>query len=264
MTVDRVIFCWDGNPMFSGMYLLQRRLWAKLGVKTTLFIVGAPEIDLPDSIHLETAPELPQDPPGGRNWKATMALLHGPRMFPGEVIMTSGLDQFPLGRMFLDEIADIPDDQFVIGFGGVGGSYDKLFDGVRYYPSSHLVAHHDQWMSVMSLAPGEFPGFLRWACEKDWKVMWPEHAILWGMDEAVLGQLLHKCSAGQLLRHAILEPLILSPEFFKNWDSRRIGRGSGRVFAEESLRAGRYSELHAHRPMPDIEKAIIERVVEIL
>ena len=52
MIVDRVIFCWDGHPDYAGMFGLQRRLYAKLGVEATLLIVGDDAPGTPGSIRL--------------------------------------------------------------------------------------------------------------------------------------------------------------------------------------------------------------------
>lgn len=255
MTIDRIIFCYDGHPEYAGMYELQRRLWAKLGIEATLMIVGDAVADMPGSIRLETVPDLPQDPPGGRNWKATMALLHGPRLFPGETIMVSGIDQFPLSRMFLEAVAPLPEDAMLIALGGIGGSYDKLFNGVQYYPSSHVVARQDIWEKVMAPAPKDFGEFLCWAWDQDFEVMWPDHAVAWGMDEAVLGHLLAKSG---------VNPIVPPKAQFKDWDARRLGRGAKAVFTEDLLKAGQYSELHAHRPLPPGERDLIERVIQYL
>lgn len=253
MKIDRVIFCFDGHPDYAGMYELQRRLWAKLGIQATLMIVGDSVPDMPGSIRLETDNDLPQDPPGGRNWKSTMALLHGPRLFPGETIMASGIDQFPLSRAFINHLDKVPDDAFVVAFGGIGGSYDKLFDGVRYYPSSHVVARHDLWEQVMAPAPRDFPEFLRWAWVQGYEVMWPDHAVGWGMDEAVLGHLLTKSG---------VKPHVFSKRWFDDWNARRRGRGCRSVRAK--LHIGEDTELHAHRPLPPDERDVIEHLIETL
>ena len=255
MKIDRVIFCYDGHPDYDGMYPLQRRLWAKLGVEATLMIVGDTVPDKPGSVRLETDHDLPQDPPGGRNWKATMALLHGPRLFPGETIMVSGIDQFPLSRLFLNAVSLIPDDQMVVAFGGIGGSYDKLFNGIRYYPSSHVVAHHDIWEAVMAPAPKDFPRFLRWAWAKNLEVMWPDHAVGWGMDEAVLGHLIQL--SGVRLN-------VFPKQVFNDWNAWRLGRGATKKLNPSLLKDGAYTELHAHRPLPQDERDLIERVIQLL
>ena len=100
MKIDRVMLVWDGNPFYEGFYEMHEKLWAKLGIKTGLVFVsnGTNAAAIPkigDVRVLEDRSTVPFTSPPGRNWKATMAIIHGPRLFPGEVVAVTGMDQFP-------------------------------------------------------------------------------------------------------------------------------------------------------------------------
>lgn len=248
MKIDRVIFAWDGNPLFDGMFDLQVRAWEKLGVSPTLLFVGESALSVRGShvISLRSAPHLPH---GDLNWQAPMALIYGARMWPGEVVMTSGLDQVPLSRRFLDAVEPYPIGHFVVGFGGCR-HYDghEATYGCRYYPSSHMVAHSNTWREILRGTPSSYPEFLEWAWNQRWPYMWEHVSPGWGMDEAAISQLLARSKV----------PIdVFSPEFFNRWDADRVGR-CAQVADLAKVARGEYSEIHFNRPLQPAEARVVE------
>jgi len=267
MKIDRVIFAWDGNPLFTGMFELQCLVWPKLGVKPTLAYVGTslPEGlyldreadgDFDSVIHLQPSLSVPpyihvgdDPPPGFLNWQAPLALIYAPGMFPGETVMTSGIDQVPLSRRFLDAVADIPDDRFVIGFGGCRhyDGHEQTY-GCRYYPSSHMVARGETWAKVLAGTPQCYPEFVEWVWGQNWPYMWPHVAPGWGLDEAAISQLIAKSEV----------PVeVLPPAFFDSWDASRVGR-CAQVADLNRLVKGEYSEAHLNRPLTAEEAMVVK------
>lgn len=247
MRIDRVLFAWDGNPMFAGMFDLQERIYAKLGVQATLLRVG---VDLPSRKDLPHSEKL--------NWQAPMALIWAGQHYPHEVVMTSGLDQVPLSRRFIDELQgwQYNPAHFVIGFAGCRqyeGHVEKF--GCQYYPSSHMVAHGQTWQRVLAATPGDFGDFLGEMWARNYPFMWGHVATGWGYDEATISQL--------LAAHPEVPKFPLSPEFFIRWDCDRLGRASAPCDWDR-LKNLEYSEIHLSRPYTILEKEIINTVYDQL
>src|SRR6187455_2152552 len=100
MKIDRVLLVWDGNGFYNGFYPMHERLWERLGIKTAMVFIsnGSNAHLIPKSGDirvLEDKSTVPFTRPPGRNWKATMGIIHGPRLFPNEVVIVTGLDQSP-------------------------------------------------------------------------------------------------------------------------------------------------------------------------
>ena len=191
MNIDRVMLVWDGNPFYEGFYEMHRKLWGKQGIKTGLVFVsnGSNAAAIPDAeglVVVEDRSTAPFTPPPGRNWKATMAVIHGPRLFPGEVVMVVGMDQFPASRRFIGAVEEVPEDELVTCFGHDG-----------YITTNNLVAHHDVWSRVMSPAPMDFTELIEWAWTQDRDLSkYEKHGIIaigWGSDEVIFERLVKEC-----------------------------------------------------------------------
>jgi len=217
MRIDNVIFCWDGNPLFAGMWEIVSRRWSRLGVQPHLFIVGDARVSGPYGyVHrLQPMPE-------HRPWMTTIALLWGACQVPG-VNMTSGIDQVPTSTAWLRVCSGTGPCDMICGFAGAPG-----YHGTAYVPSSHVVAGRETWAAM--LTPGGYADAV--AAASGLTTIWPD----WGHDEAWL-------AAGLQRSHAIVNRL--PPRFFREWDAARLDRARGDMPAP-----GReYSELHLHRPL---------------
>jgi len=261
--LDRVIFCWDGHPQFIGMWELVSAAWNRLGVESTIFLSGGMRWGL-SAIKNLSGDTRRLVPPGGsgqwRDWQTTMALLWGACQFPGETVMTSGLDQFPLSRRFQTALADEPDDAVVVGFAGARSYTDHgTAFGCRYYPSAYVAARSDLWRRVIQ-PQEDFADFVRWATTTGWQAMWMAGRDLWGMDEAVLSHRIKEAQSANGRVRSWLRLRLFSTEFFDDWRSRRVERGDPRVtdYDLDLLRQEYFSEMHLNRPLTDSDRQFAE------
>lgn len=251
MKIDRVMLVWDGNPIYEGLYEMHQRIWAKLGIKTALIFVsdGKNEDMIPttgDVRVLYDKSTVPFTPPPGRNWKATMAIIHGPRLFPGEVIRVTGMDQFPASHQFTEAVSAVPDDELATSTGDI-----------THVPTGSIVAHHDVWTRIMAPAPMDFTELLEWTWALKPGVVYgyADTSIGWGNDEVTFANLMQQCHG--------LKVRTLFRNCWDDWLNRTLGI-TQIVPDEKLLRDGYYTELHIRQPLSDLDRQTFEKLVEIL
>lgn len=249
MKIDRVMLVWDGNPFYGGFYEMHEKLWAKLGIKTGLAFVsnGTNAAAIPktgDVRVLEDRSTVPFTPPPGRSWKATMAIIHGPRLFPGEVVMVTGMDQFPASRRFINAIAEIPDDELATCIGSV-----------NHITTNHVVAHHGVWSRIMAPVPMDFTELLEWtwALEQDCSG-YGNIAVGWGNDEVLFARLVKECSG--------LKIRTVFKDYQAGWLDRVLGI-TQKVPDPKKLAEGFYSELHIRLPLSDLDRATFNSILKL-
>ncbi len=254
MKIDRVLLVWDGNPFYAGFYPMHEKLWAKLGIKTGLVFVsdGKNAHLIPktgDVRVVEDKSTVPFTPLPGRNWKATMAIILGPTLFPGEVVMVTGLDQFPASRKFINAVAEVPGDELATAI----GSRDHV-------TTNHIAAHHSVWSKIMQPAPEDFTELIEWTWAKGLNVDGHRDAnqktiaIGWGNDEVLFAQLVR--DSGVPVRTLFKDP-------WEQWLNRVLGI-TQIVPDSKKLKDGFYSELHIRLPMADLDRNIFNKLLEIL
>ena len=249
MKIDRVMLAWDGCPFYSGFLEMHEQLWPRLGIKTGVVFVsdGKNAHLIPktgDVRVLEDKSTVPFTPPPGRNWKATMAIIHGPTLFPGEVVMVTGLDQYPASRRFIDAVADVPEDELA----SVIGSRDHV-------TTNHIAAHCDVWKRIMAGAPSDFTELLEWAWAQDLDLSgYGTIATGWGTDEVLFAR---------LIRESNTTVRTLFKNYQEDWLDRVLGI-TQKVPDPVKLKEGFYSELHIRLPMSDLDKSTFAQLLEIL
>jgi hypothetical protein len=235
MTIDNVIFGWDGDPKYAGMWELVSRVWSGYGVKPHLWLAGYGGKDVQASEEWGEVHRLPV-PEYGLPWFGACAMLWGATEVEG-VNMVSGIDQVPLSKAWLNVVADVDcwSTDMVVGFAGAGGPYRKRVDNVRYYPSSHVVAHKWAWSWVLRgryrMGWGEV---VKRLASGVYRTMWDG----WGHDEAWLAHGIH--GVGVDLRLNLFSEL-----FFEEWDRARLDRDRG----DMPVAGKEYVEMHLHRPL---------------
>lgn len=249
MNVDRVVLAWDGNPRYDGFYSMHQKIWSKLGIKTGLVFVsdGSNLSAVPntgDVIVVEDKSKAPRSPLPGRNWKATMGMIHGPRLFPNETTMVVNMDQFPASRRFLNAVEHIPDDKFATNF------CDKT-----HINTSHIVARHDTWEKIMMPAPLDFTDLIDWAWGLKLDLTgYGNIAIGWGSDEVILTRLVQKCEG--------LEVVPAFRSYAEDWLNRVLGI-TQKVPDVNKLKSGWYSELHIRLPMSKLDKSTFDSLLRM-
>lgn len=251
MKIDRVMLVSDGNPFYDGFYEMHERLWPKLGIKTGLVFIsnGTNAHAVPktgDVRVLEDRSTVPFTPPPGRSWKATMAIIHGPRLFPGEVVMVTGMDQFPASRRFMCAAAEVPDDELATAIGSR-----------NHITTNHVVAHHSVWSKIMQPAPMDFTELIEWTWALGLNVDGHRDinqqpiAIGWGNDEVLFAQLV-------LASDVKVRTLFTDP--WEQWLNRVLGI-TQIVPDPKKLAEGFYSELHIRLPMANRDRDIFNALL---
>jgi len=273
MKVDRVILCWDGNPLYDHFWNLYSKIWClKYGITPTLFFVGSHEkmrsLNLSkDFGEVYFLPQPPEVIPSNAdlNWSVTWAFFWGAAQFKDETCMTCGLDQLPMSSFFFESLSDVPDDKYVIGFADAYKGYGDML-GYRlqdslikdtglytrtpadYFPSSHHVAKGSLYEKVYHI-------------EKSW-----EHEVkkvfyfskerykikpsqkLWGLDECYSSELIFNFHNPEVFH--------FYDNFHSHWHPNRIDRGFNADYDLEKLKNGSYSEYHSHRPYTEHKQYI--------
>jgi len=253
MKIDRVMLVWDGNPFYEGFYEMHEKLWPKLGIKTGLVYVSngqnAHLIPKTGDIRVvEDKSTVPFTSPPGRTWKATMGIIHGPRLFPGEVVMVTGMDQFPASRRFINVVEDITEDKLVTAV----GSPDHI-------TTNHIVAHCDVWSKVMAPAPMDFTELIEWTWALGLDVSGHRDinqksiAVGWGNDEVLFAQLVRE--SGVTVHTAF-------KDCWPEWLDRVLGITQVEPDPEK-LKDGYYSELHIRLPLSNRDKRTFEMLLAL-
>lgn len=249
MKIDRVLLVWDGNPFYEGFFEMHEKLWDKLGIKTALVFVsnGKNAAAIPktgDIRVVEDRSTAPFTPPPGRNWKATMGIIHGPRLFPGEVVMVTGMDQFPASRRFIDAVEDVPEDELVTCIGSVD-----------HITTNHIVAHCDVWSKVMEPAPMDFTDLIEWTWAQNLDVSgYGNIAVGWGNDEVLFAKLVKECEG--------LKVRTLFKNYGPDWLDRVLGI-TQKVPDMEKLKSGYYSELHIRLPLSKLDQNTFDTLLSL-
>lgn len=247
MKIDRVMLVWDGNPFYEGFYAMHEALWAKQGIKTGLIYVsdGKNAAAIPktgDVRVLEDRSKVPFTPPPGRNWKATMGIIYGPTLFPGEVVMVTGMDQFPASRRFINAVEPVPEDELVTCIGSA-----------NHITTNHIVAHCDVWRRIMAPTPPDFTDLLEWTWDLGLDLSgYGTIATGWGNDEVLFARLVQQCEG--------LKIRTLFRDYGPDWLDRVLGITQVKPDMEK-LRSGFYSELHIRLPMDRTSRMIFDTLM---
>jgi hypothetical protein len=270
MKIDRVLFALDANPVFQPFWPLNAELYARVyKIRPTLCFVGTeaefqacnPSTEFGDVVRLEkdlpNLPEAKHVPDPNRPALTTLAVLHGPTMFPNDVCLTSGLDQFQLSPSFFNR-AEASRADLVSGFAGCPEYIQREQEiGIRNVPTSHLVAKGSTFAKIMDTIPDWAEDAARmW--RSDCKVMW-DAFNRWGIDESFFSmKMWEKVNAGQITVD------LFSTEFWNEWKARRLNRPHA-VDAVDmgKLYRGEYTELHSERhPFPDWVRTLVKSYIE--
>jgi hypothetical protein len=240
MKVDRVLFCLNDNPTYVKFWNLNSKIWKnKFGVLPTLIYVGDQEEVEKNNLSTEfgeiiVLPKYHEDICKGasRQWYITWSLFYGATKFPNDACMTSGIDQIPLSSLFLDKIANIRDDRYVIGFA-------DAYRRADLFPSSHHVAKGSLFKEKYEILDDWHQEVERVYSKRDTYKNHNIHNDYWGLDEAF--------SSEYVVKKA--DDVHFVNDFFHTiWRKRRIDRDFGLKYNIDLMKQGWYSELHSPRP----------------
>ena len=259
MKIDRVIFCLNNNPVYTGLWNPISRAWKlKWGITPTLMFVGTEDElkshdlskEYGEIVRLNPVPEVVVNP--SLDWSATWALFYGASLFPNEVVTLMGLDQLLLSDTFLKEIATndkITHDAYIVSLA------DAYKDLPGIFPSAWHIAKGETFKKIYSIEE-------TWEAEVK-KVFSQREKYprlipykWWGLDEAY---------SSEVIRTKISEyPILMYNMFHSYWYPSRLDRGGRLEYSVTDLRNGRYSEAHLPRPFENHKEYIDQLIHDLL
>ena len=268
MKIDRVIFCLNDNPIYTGFWNPFSRVWKqKYDIHPTVIFVGTPESlernnlseEWGDIIRLDPVEECIVDPT--QDWSTTWALFYGASLFEDEVCLTMGIDQLTLSNGFFDFLLnteEIDNDKYVIAHSGAYRQYN-----MSHYPSAWHIAKGGLFKKVLKIDSDWRREINRVFAARGNYATLPEN--FWALDElhssAMIDQYLNDRNAEAENNTDIL----FFPNLFQqHWNPKRLDRGRTLEYNVKDLQAGEYTELHSPRPFEDNEKYLLKLIEDLL
>jgi len=255
MKIDRVIYCLNDNPTYTGFWNVFSRVWKlKYDIQPTLIYVGDSEEiqknelsdEYGDIVCLPVVDEVVVDP--NLDWSVTWGLFYGASLFKDDVCITSGIDQLPLTDKFFKflENSEISNDAYVVG---LAGAYLDLPD---IHPSSYHVARGDVYKRIFGIDDD-------WSVEvkKVFSHRFKYHRLpenFWALDEAYSSEIINTCGS----------EIVLFNMFHDYFNPHRLNRSSNLNYNKAALQAGEYSELHSVRPYEDYKEYIDTLISDLM
>lgn len=230
LVIDRVIIATDSNPAYIEFWPIVAKAWSdRIGIRPTLALIAHDDVQIDESLGDVIRFEPLEGIPTPLQAQAIRLLL--PAYFPDECCIISDMDMIPLNKdYFVNSIADLPDDVFVVYRDRAYGDNDAR------YPMCYLAAKGRVFQDLFNIESINDIG----AIIKAW------HSLNWGWstDELVL----HMYLRNWPLYHTKCVKLGHGVE-------KRIDRSCWSYDAD-LLHQGDYIDAHCPRPYSTYKKEI--------
>jgi len=273
MKVDRLITCLNNNDIYTGFWNAFSPVWSKkFNLRPTLVFLGSEQElrsnnlseEYGDIIRLDPVPEVTVD--HRLDWSVTWALFYAASQFQEDVCMLQGIDQMPLSNFFFDQIKDVDEDKYVIGFADAYEGYSPAQLGYHnltnsFYPSSHHVAKGKWYKNIYSI-DDDWSSEVKKVFQTRSSYHLPQN--LWGLDECYSSKLISK------FEQEVDSEKFHKCRFFKDfWFKSRIDRiwhmtPQGLQYDKERLKSGGYSEFHSPRPYYQYSQEINKVIKDLM
>lgn len=250
MKIDRVFFCLNNNPLYTGFWNVVSKVYLKaFNITPTLVFYGekyeAVSLNLSEDYgEITCIPRLKNFTINhNREWYVPLTLFFAAAKYSNEVCMTSGIDQIPLSDLFLKEIEKYDDNKYVVAF---SDAYKEPF-----YPSSHHVAKGSLFKKVHNVSDNfEHEIEKALSCKNDPSL--PND--LWGLDERYTSKMLDSFDKDAII--------LVKNFFYERWVPRRLDRSTilQTGYSTDLASNKAYSEFHSVRPY-EVYKSIIDKLI---
>lgn len=259
MKIDRVVFCLNSSPLYSGMWDIVSEVYIKNTdfIPTLIFCGTQEELDNEVKSNFDEVFLLPKyeevicNP--SLDWSVTWTAFWAiANMFPDEVCLFSGIDEIPISDRLWNKLSDIPDDKYVVGLGS------NPYRTGRHIASGSNCAKGKVLKKVLDIEDD-----LKSELKKIWNNRselasyvdaWnAENMGWWGLDEACVTSKVHDDSNVVFLDNAWVAEYL---------QSRKIDRGSGCAYDPKKLKEKYYWCAHIVRPLSDPSNK--EKVLQLL
>ena len=262
MKIDRVIFCLNDSPTYTGFWNSFSRVWKqKYDIHPTVMFVGTEDAlkrsnlsqQWGDIIRLDPVEECIVDPK--QDWSVTWAMFFGASLFENEVCVTMGIDQIPLSNAFFDfllKAEELDNDKYVVALSGAYQQYN-----MSHYPSAWHIAKGSVFKKILQIDSDWEKEVKKVFASRNKYATLPEN--FWALDECYSSDMIQQYAAKQENNE-----IRLMPRFYQDyWNPRRVDRNKRMQYDINLLQAGEYTELHAPRPF-DANKEYILKLIEDL
>ncbi len=260
MNIDRIVFCLNASPLYSGMWDIVSKVYTqKTKYKPTLIFVGTKEElynevkhDYGEVYRVDPVPEYVVNP--NLDWTVMWTCYwYMANKFPDDVCMLSGIDEIPCNNMVGEIAKQVPDDKYFFPLGPNPYGNNIVANGWSIAKGSVL-------KNVLGIEDDLRDELKRiWENKDDFCKRVPQnhHDVRsrgwWGMDEAYISSVVYGHPDTVFLSDADAKNL-----FF----SRRITRNSMCSYDVEKMKQGAYWAVHMVRPITEeSNKKIIDKIL---
>ena len=263
MKVDRVVFCLNTSPLYSGMWDIVSKVYAKKTnlIPTLIFVGTQEEADREIKENYGEVYVLPRhdefivrkDLDWTVSWTLHWAVAN---MFPDDVCQSSGIDEIPCDDTMEKLCAQIPEGKYFFPLGP-----DPY--GIKIVANGYGTGKGSDIKRILGIKDDLKEELARiWSKKDEFCSRVPQNHIdvrnrgWWGMDEAYISSVVYG--------HP--DVVFLSQESAKAiLNNRRIARNKGCTYDKEALKKGHYWSCHMVRPLSDPKnKKIIDQLIEDL
>lgn len=183
MKTNRVIVTANNNPLYYPFWNPISRVYKeRFGIEPTLVWVGSPveavecgiSDEFGDIIYTDPNPDYPVP------FQCTWAAFWATQFFTDDVIMTIGIDQIPLSRMFIDMVNDIPDTDYAML---ISDAYLPHHWTSTSSPSAYHIAKGSTFKKVHNFE-FDFKQEIEKMVQSGTKAFWEDTEGRWGLDES--------------------------------------------------------------------------------
>lgn len=260
MKIDRVIFCLNDNPVYTGFWNPFSRVWKlKYDILPTLMFVGTEEQLIDNNFseefgeiyRLDPVQEVIVDP--NLDWSVTWALFYGAAMFQDEISLTMGIDQLVLTNELFDFLLnceEINNSKYIVGLA------DAYKDLPGVYPSSWHIGKGSLYKEIYDISDDWREEIIKvFSCREKYPIL---PGNFWALDEAYSSDIINR----RIKKGA--NNITFLNIFHKFWHPKRLDRGGVLSYNRSSLQSGEYSEIHSPRPYEEHEEYFSKLISDLL
>ena len=244
MKVDRIVFCLNSSPLYSGMWDIVAEAYCKTTslIPTLLFFGTEEELekevksDFGEVYLLPKFEEFIVNP--SLDWSVTWSVHWAmANKFSEDICSFSGIDEIPLSTVLWDHIKTVDESKLIIGLGGQPYGTNNLI------ASGHNFAKGSTYKKVFDIKDDLYEELKRiW----DLKEKLPRAHLIggswWGLDEDYISTKVYNNRDVHFLDQQWVSD---------NLQTKKICRSSGFSYCAEKLKDGFYWTAHMLRPLSD-------------
>jgi hypothetical protein len=226
VNIDYAVISSNQNPFYRDFYEPVSRAWNRFGYKTFMIEVCDEESDIFETeygIYKKI-----KKVNGSEQLQAQVARLFAFNLVKEKNLLTSDIDMMPLSREYFDSRAqNVPEsDVLVYTAKGQGESYP-------YFPMCYVLANSEVLSNILGVADMSFSDFINHL--ENVFTSDPISGTAWNRDENFLFDQLSKVDNKVILKD-------------RHHQEKRLCRGTGWSYSDESLKNGEYIDFHLIRP----------------